>query len=125
MGATAAVAAGLGWTLLHKPAPMEAPAQTPEVKVLTSYPGLESSPALSSDGKQVAFVWNGEKQDNTDIYVKLMDAGNPLRLTQDPRPDTAPANRTNVIPQSQVSLRFGMADFLRTVNNESIKRPVL
>jgi len=58
---------------------------------LTSYPGLEIQPALSPDGKQVAFAWNGEKEDNFDIYVKLVDAGTPLRLTTNPQPDYAPA----------------------------------
>ena len=39
----------------------------------------------------MAFVWNGEKQDNYDIYVKLVDAsGPPLRLTTDPASDTLP-----------------------------------
>jgi hypothetical protein len=42
----------------------------------------------------VAFVWNGEKQDNFDIYVKLMGtAGPPLRLTNDPARDDSPAIR--------------------------------
>ena len=64
-----------------------------EVKrsVLTSYPGSEVDPALSPDGKSVAFAWNGEKEDNFDIYVKLVDAGTPVRLTQDPANDSSPA----------------------------------
>ncbi len=37
---------------------------------LTSYPGSESWPSFSPDGTQVAFAWDGEKQDNWDIYVK-------------------------------------------------------
>jgi Tol biopolymer transport system component/serine/threonine protein kinase len=63
----------------------------PRVVPLTSYPGLEIQPALSPDGKQVAFAWNGEKEDNYDIYVKLVDAGAPLRLTTDPLPEYSPA----------------------------------
>jgi serine/threonine protein kinase/Tol biopolymer transport system component len=58
--------------------------------VLTSYSGEEREPALSPDGKQVAFSWNGEKGDNFDIYVKLVDAGNPVRLTHDPAFDSNP-----------------------------------
>jgi Tol biopolymer transport system component len=57
---------------------------------LTSYPGFERSPALSPDGKQVAFSWDGERQDNPDIYVKLLHMGNPVRLTTDPRSDEMP-----------------------------------
>src|SRR5262249_30229452 len=52
--------------------------------VLTSFSGVEQDPALSPDGKQVAFSWNGEKEDNFDIYVKLVDAGSPVRITKDP-----------------------------------------
>jgi Tol biopolymer transport system component/serine/threonine protein kinase len=58
---------------------------------VTSYPGLESQPALSPDGKQVAFVWDGGKQRQSDIYVKLVDAGTPLRLTNRTGLHTGPA----------------------------------
>ncbi len=57
---------------------------------LTSYPGVEYSPVLSPDGKSVAFSWDGPKQDNFDIYVKLVDTGNPVRLTTDSLPDVCP-----------------------------------
>src|SRR5262245_33520712 len=57
---------------------------------ITSFPGDESQPAFSPDGNQIAFVWNGEREDNQDIYVKLIDAGAPLRLTSDPAPDLGP-----------------------------------
>jgi eukaryotic-like serine/threonine-protein kinase len=59
---------------------------------LTTYPGFQREPAFSPDGNQVAFVWNGEKQNNFDIYVKLIGtAGPPLRLTTDPATDYSPA----------------------------------
>ena len=38
----------------------------------------------------MAFSWNGEKQDNYDIYVKLVGPGAPLRLTTDPAVDFSP-----------------------------------
>jgi Tol biopolymer transport system component/DNA-binding winged helix-turn-helix (wHTH) protein len=68
------------------------PASRPALRTvpLTSYPGRQITPAISPDGKQVAFAWDGEK-DNFDIYVKLVDAGEPLRLTSDPAPEYAPA----------------------------------
>jgi Tol biopolymer transport system component/DNA-binding winged helix-turn-helix (wHTH) protein len=58
---------------------------------LTSYPGFESNGALSPDGNQVAFSWSGEKQDNFDIYIKLIGPGEPLRLTKNPAEDGSPA----------------------------------
>jgi Tol biopolymer transport system component/DNA-binding winged helix-turn-helix (wHTH) protein len=68
-----------------------APRSTLRTVPLTSYPGRQITPAFSPDGKQVAFAWDGEKSDNFDIYVKLVNAGEPLRLTTDPAPESAPA----------------------------------
>jgi Tol biopolymer transport system component len=39
----------------------------------------------------VAFSWDGEKQDNFDIYIKLIGPDKPLRLTHDPAADSNPA----------------------------------
>jgi WD40-like Beta Propeller Repeat len=39
----------------------------------------------------VTFSWNGEKQNNYDIYVVLTSGGPPLRLTTSAARDTAPA----------------------------------
>ena len=58
---------------------------------LTSAPGQELEPSLSPEGTHVAYSWNGEKQDNFDIYVKLIGPGPPLRLTTDPARDSSPA----------------------------------
>jgi len=58
---------------------------------LTTFPGEETYPTLSPDGKQVAFAWSGPKQDNFDIYVQLIGSGDPLRLTSDPATDYSPA----------------------------------
>jgi Tol biopolymer transport system component/DNA-binding winged helix-turn-helix (wHTH) protein len=58
---------------------------------LTSYPGRQITPAFSPDGKQVAFAWDGERGGNFDIYIKLLDAGEPLRLTNNPASESGPA----------------------------------
>ena len=49
----------------------------PEVVPLTSYAGFEQSPSFSPDGNQVVFSWDGEKQDNFDIYLKLIGSPTP------------------------------------------------
>ena len=58
---------------------------------LTSYPGYEAYPSFSPDGNYVAFVWNGEREDNDDIYVKLIGPGVPIRIRSDPAEDYDPA----------------------------------
>jgi len=58
---------------------------------LTSYPGTESGPSFSPDGTRVAFSWDGLKQDNCDIYVKLIGPGDPVRLTKSQACDHDPA----------------------------------
>ncbi len=63
----------------------------PSLVPLTSTPGSETQPTFSPDGDQVAFVWDGEKGDNTDIYVKMIGATEARRLTTDPATDRWPA----------------------------------
>jgi Tol biopolymer transport system component/predicted Ser/Thr protein kinase len=54
---------------------------------VTTFTGQERYPSFSPDGGHLAFSWNGPKQDNFDVYVQLIGAGTPLRLTTDPSPD--------------------------------------
>jgi Tol biopolymer transport system component len=83
------LAAVVGWVVTHPPS--KSPSPPLKVVPLTSYPGSERSPTFSPDGSQFAFSWNGEKQDNFDIYVRLVDGGTPLRLTANPAADEFPA----------------------------------
>jgi len=57
---------------------------------LATLSGVRRYPSLSPDGNYVAFTWTGIKQDNPDIYVQQIGAGNPLRLTTDPANDYNP-----------------------------------
>jgi Tol biopolymer transport system component len=82
------IATGWYWMSRQRPARPEAPL-TPVP--LTSYPGSERGVSFSPDGNQVAFAWNGEKEDNWDIYVKVTGSNQLLRLTTDPARDTWPA----------------------------------
>jgi hypothetical protein len=54
---------------------------SPELVPLTTLSGSEQSPTFSPDGSRVAFAWDGERQDNFDIYVKLVGSSEVRRLT--------------------------------------------
>jgi Tol biopolymer transport system component/DNA-binding winged helix-turn-helix (wHTH) protein len=77
------------WTMFFRPA-REASIPLLSIVPFTSFPGREMQAAFSPDGNQIAFVWDGEKGDNPDIYVKLIGAGQPLRLTTHPAADSHP-----------------------------------
>ena len=57
----------------------------------TSYRGQEWDASFSPDGNQIAFSWNEDKEDYWHIYVKLIGAEKPLRLTAGPEVDHHPA----------------------------------
>jgi Tol biopolymer transport system component len=57
---------------------------------LTSYVGQEFDPALSPDGRHLAFVWDGDGS-NYDIYIKSLPSGDAVRITTDPAHDLHPA----------------------------------
>jgi eukaryotic-like serine/threonine-protein kinase len=81
-----AVVAGWRWNASRQvPEPLLVPVP------VTTYEGDEIQPSLSPEGDRVAFSWNGEKQDNFDIYAKLLESGSALRLTTDAANDSSPA----------------------------------
>ena len=72
-----------------KRAPTESPARPVPI---TRFQGLEVEPAFSPTGNLVAFAWNGENEDNFDIYLRAIDGrSDARRLTSDASPDHAPA----------------------------------
>ena len=84
--------AGMALALWFARSGVKAPEPALSAVPLTTYPGFQQEPSFSPDGSQVAFSWDGEKQDNQDIYVKVVGtAGAPLRLTTNPALDYGPA----------------------------------
>jgi len=51
-------------------------------RAVTNFSGVQSYPALSADGRSVAFVSNKDGRYN--IYVGLLNGGNPVKITDDP-----------------------------------------
>jgi serine/threonine protein kinase len=103
------LATAVGAWLLRRPTP---PPQ--RLVQLTSMRGFESFPSLSPDGEQVAFVWDGEKQDNFDVYVKMIGSPEVLRLTTDPGRDGTPSWSPDGRQIAFVRARF--PDFASTIH---------
>ena len=85
---TVLVAAAAAWYFLR---PASKPLPPMQSVPLTTYTGGQGHPSFSPDASQVAFEWSGEKGDNVDIYVKLVEGGAPLKLTATSEPAYYPA----------------------------------
>jgi hypothetical protein len=87
--AVAAAAAMWAWT---RPSPPFGPIPASEFVPITDLPDSAVAPALSSDGRTLAFIRGDTWFLSTgDIYVKLLPNGEATRLTNDSRPKYGPA----------------------------------
>ena len=78
-GVALASASFAGWLLWVSPT--QAPARSVQLQRLTDFVGMEESPAISPDGKTVAFVARaGSKRQ---IWLRLLAGGAPLQITRD------------------------------------------
>ena len=83
------VAAGIGLALWNsKPGSDTDP--RPAVP-LTSYPGFQMFPSISPEGTRVVFSWDEPGKHASNLYIKLIGPGEPVRLTTSPAGDFAPA----------------------------------
>ncbi|HRH46054.1 MAG TPA: winged helix-turn-helix domain-containing protein, partial [Pyrinomonadaceae bacterium] len=53
-----------------------------QIVPFSAVPGNENSPAFSPDGNYLAYSWNSGEGSEGDIYVKLVDTGEPMQLTR-------------------------------------------
>jgi len=86
------VVAAVSWRFYFS-APAKYSGPPPLLVPFTSSPGDKQYPAFSPDGNEVAFSWQGEnskKPDVYNIYVQLVGAGVPLRLTSAAAPEVYP-----------------------------------
>lgn len=86
-GALVGLLAFVVWWRVHDPG-----TGLPSGKIirLTSDSGLSDSPALSPDGKLVAYSSDRAKDGEMDLYVKQVAGGQPIRLTFDGMGNTKP-----------------------------------
>jgi len=82
-----AATAGLTWWLTRSSGSVHAPVLTQ----LTFDSGLTTDPALSPDGKLVAFASDRSGDHNLDIWMQQIATGETRRLTQDPADESEPA----------------------------------
>ncbi len=80
---------GAGRFVARRPA--ELAAKTLDPVPLSTEIGRLDWPSFSPDGNQVAYSWNGPKQDHPNIYVKMIGTDSLVRLTVGPDADVVPA----------------------------------
>jgi Tol biopolymer transport system component/DNA-binding winged helix-turn-helix (wHTH) protein len=97
--AAAALAASLGIAVWRVGKAGREVAPEPRLSHFTSYPGGETMPTFSPDGKQIAYIrgqlepasWLNGQTGQANIYTKLIGAQTELRLTNHPGTDQFPA----------------------------------
>lgn len=87
--ATALVIVGI-YTANRLFAPAPVPPEHLVPRHLTTDSGIERFPALSPDGREVVYTWDGDNG-QVDLYLRLVDVENHIRLTDDAAIEESPA----------------------------------
>jgi eukaryotic-like serine/threonine-protein kinase len=66
------------------------PVEPMKIVPLNGLPGVQMNPAISPNGEEVAFAWNGGKGENFNIYVQIIGTYEPQKLTSDSAFDAMP-----------------------------------
>ncbi len=74
------VVLGLGALLLTSHTPSAGPPM--RTTPLTTSLGAKFGPAFSGDGEEVAYVWDGNSTNRSDVYVQRIGTDRPLQLTR-------------------------------------------
>ena len=91
LGATALAGALLAAGVLMMRGPATPSGPEGVLRMVTTDSGLSTFPALSKDGKLLAFSSDRGKEGNLDIWLQQIGGREPIRLTNDPADDTDPA----------------------------------
>jgi hypothetical protein len=92
-GVAAAIAIGVGAFFLYRSSPAP-PAVNTQWEQLTFFTDSAVYPALSSDGRMLAFIRGSNSFFGAgDIYVELLPGGEPVQLTHDSMSKLAPSFR--------------------------------
>jgi Tol biopolymer transport system component/DNA-binding winged helix-turn-helix (wHTH) protein len=119
MSVVGIVSAVSGWAWLFGRTPPGAAASPlpPHVMPLTTLAGSEDGPTFSPDGSHVAFAWEGDAQDNSDIYVTLVGSSEVRRLTTDAARDFAPQWSPDGRQIAYVRANTGMSQQVRLMSS--------